>query len=163
MSRVGFSKSRLSRRSFLGGAAVMGGGFPLLGMGTRAFAQSKVDIVSWCVAGPRFEPPQKALIALFQKRHPNIGVTIETSPWGEFYQKVAVALAGGATQYDTIMHDYSLLPAQAGAVSLTPLDSYIDADPDFKKSVWSDVPENVLKLWSYKDKQYGLPPDGNTQ
>jgi multiple sugar transport system substrate-binding protein len=163
MSRLGFSGSKISRRSLLGGAAAAAGGLPLLGTRTPAFAQSKVDIVSWCVAGPRFEPPQKALIALFQKRHPNIEVTVETSPWGEFYQKVAVALAGGATQYDTIMHDYSVLPAQAGAGWLTPLDPYIDADPDFKKSVWSDVPENVLKLWSYKGKQHGLPPDGNTQ
>ena len=163
MSRVEFNGTGISRRSFIAGAAVGAGGLGLATKATRAFAQSKVDILSWCVAGPRFEPPQKALIALFQKRHPNIGVTIETSPWGEFYQKVAVALAGGATQYDTIMHDYSVLPAQAGAGWLTPLDAYIDADPDFKKSVWSDVPENVLNLWSNKGKQYGLPPDGNTQ
>jgi ABC-type glycerol-3-phosphate transport system substrate-binding protein len=153
-----------SRRTFMqrGLLGVTGSAFAL-GRSSRVFAQDVIEITSWCVSGPRFEIPQKALIPLFRKKFPNIAVKIVDSPWGQFYQNVAVALAGGATRYDTIFHDYLVIPAQAEAGWLTPLDEYLDADPAFKKSVLDDIPPNVIDLYTYKGALYALPPDANLQ
>lgn len=120
-------------------------------------------LTSWAIAGPRFEFPQRAVAKLFSKRFPEYNVRMTTSGWGEFYQKVGVALSSGSTQYDAIQHDYVVVPALAGAGWLEPLDDYLDRDKKFKESVESDIPKNVLDLYRYKGKLYGIPPDGNTQ
>jgi multiple sugar transport system substrate-binding protein len=165
MSNVNTLISRKrSRREFTKDALLGGAGAALaLSPAGHVRATENVEITSWCVSGPRFETSQLALIPLFNEKFPNYKVNILSSPWGEFYQKVSVALASGATQYDTVMHDYGVLPAQAGAGWLVPIDEWLDSDPEFKENVLADIPKNVMDLYRYKGELYGLPPDANLQ
>jgi multiple sugar transport system substrate-binding protein len=146
--------------SVAGGASLAGS---IAGLSRPGPSLAATTITSWAISGPRFEFPQSAVAKVFERRFPGNRISMTTSGWGEFYQKVAVALSSGSTQYDVIQHDYVVVPALAGAGWLEPLDDYLEKDKDFKESVERDIPKNVLDLYRYKGKLYGIPPDANTQ
>ena len=162
MSRVGFNGTRISRRSFIAGAAVGAGGLGLATKATRAFAQSKVDILSWCVAGPRFEPPQKALIALFQSHIPTSASRSRRAPREKFTRRWpwrSLAAPPNTTRSCTTIP--SCPPSGRRLVDAAR--RLYRRRSRLQEKRMERCSENVLNLWSYKGKQYGLPPDGNTQ
>ena len=82
--------------------------------------------------------------------------------------KTAVAMASKSDRYDVIFDDYNYSPQFIAEGALENLEPYLDKDPEFKKDILADIPENVLDLYRDKPaaqggKLYGLPPDSNCQ
>ena len=67
-----------------------------------------------------------------------------------------------------IFDDYNFSPQFIAEHALESLEPYLDRDPDYKKDILADIPENVMDLYRDKPaaqggKLYGLPPDSNCQ
>ncbi|MEA3150187.1 MAG: multiple sugar transport system substrate-binding protein [Gammaproteobacteria bacterium] len=161
----------LSRRSALRtiGAGGVGALAAFAGLSRSACAaDATTTIVSWASAGQRWEFPEKGVLPLFKKKFPNIDVQIFAEPIGDMLAKTAVAMASKSDRYDVIFDDYNYSPQFIAEGALENLDPYLDRDPEFKKDILSDIPENVLDLYRDKPaaeggKLYGLPPDSNCQ
>ena len=131
-------------------------------------ADAPTTIVSWASAGQRWEFPEKGVLPLFKKKFPNIDVQIFAEPIGDMLAKTAIAMASKSDRYDVIFDDYNYSPQFIAEGALENLEPYLDKDPDFKKDILADIPENVLDLYRDKPaaqggKLYGLPPDSNCQ
>ena len=147
------------------GATTLAGALGLNALSARA-ASSKV--VSWTINGPGGDITQKAVLPLFKKKFPDIGVDITSEPVGDFLAKVAVAMSAKSDRYDVICEDYNYVTQFSRAGSATSLEPYLEKDPAFRDDILSDIPENVLDL--YRDKPakeggrlYGLPYLANCQ
>lgn len=159
----------MDRRSVLRGATGLVAGTLASPMFVRsANAADVVDIVSWAGAGQRFGLTQSGMYPLFKENFPNINVQIATTPVADFLAKAAIAMSAKSDQYDTIQIDYVYLTQFIKQNALEPIEPFLDRDPEFKKNVLGDIPENVLD--TYRDKPlaqggtlYGLPPDSNVQ
>jgi ABC-type glycerol-3-phosphate transport system substrate-binding protein len=166
------NSNSLNRRRLLKGIAGAGGvvvaGPGLLGLGARSAHAEATTIVSWASAGQRWEFPQKGVYPLFQKKFPDITVQFTAEPISDMLPKTAVAMAAKSDRYDVIHDDYVFVPQFIAQNALESLEPYLDRDPDFKKDIFADIPENVLDLYRDKPvaqggKLYGLPPDSNAQ
>ena len=73
---------------------------------------------------------QKQFDALFMKRHPNIEIKAENTPWGDLRQKYLTQAAGGALPDISYIH-FSWAQQMAKAGLLKSLDDYIAAEKDF--------------------------------
>ena len=161
----------LSRRSALKrmGAGGLGALAASAGLsGAARSADAPTTIVSWASAGQRWEFPEKGVLPLFKKKFPNIDVQIFAEPIGDMLAKTAVAMASKSDRYDVIFDDYNYSPQFIAEGALENLEPYLDKDPEFKKDILADIPENVLDLYRDKPaaqggKLYGLPPDSNCQ
>ena len=161
----------LSRRSALkrmgaGGLGALAASAGLSGVARSADAPT--TIVSWASAGQRWEFPEKGVLPLFKKKFPNIDVQIFAEPIGDMLAKTAVAMGAKSDRYDVIFDDYNYSPQFIAEGALENLEPYLDKDPEFKKDILADIPENVLDLYRDKPvaqggKLYGLPPDSNCQ
>lgn len=162
--------SSLSRRHVLkgfagAGAATVAG--PSL-LGSIARSAEAATIVSWAPAGQRWELPQRGVYPLFQTKFPDITVKFAAEPIADMLPKTAVAMAAKSDRYDVIHDDYAFLPQFVAQNALESLEPYLDRDPEFKKDILADIPENVLDLYRDKPgaqggKLFGLPPDSNAQ
>jgi ABC-type glycerol-3-phosphate transport system substrate-binding protein len=103
-----------------------------------------------------------------QKKFPNIQVQFTAEPIADMLPKTAVAMASKSDRYDVIHEDYNFVPQFIAQHALEPLEPFLDSDPEYKKDILADIPENVLDLYRDKPaaqggKLYGLPPDSNCQ
>lgn len=73
---------------------------------------------------------QKQFDELFMKRHPNITIKAENTPWGDFRQKYLTQAAGNALP-DLIYVHFSWAQDFAKSGILKPLDDYIANEKDF--------------------------------
>src|SRR6266852_8058153 len=174
-ARLGTSpaRSRPTRRTALktlGGAGLAAIAAPsVLGLASRAaHGANPTTVVSLASAGQRWEFPQKGVYPLFQKKFPDIKVQIVAEPIADMLPKTAVAMASKSDRYDVIHEDYNFVPQFIAQRALEPLEPYLDKDPEYKKDLFADIPENVLDLYRDKPaaqggKLYGLPPDSNCQ
>jgi ABC-type glycerol-3-phosphate transport system substrate-binding protein len=173
MARGNWRKSNsgsLTRRSALkglGGAGIAALATPGLALFARG-AQAADSIVSWASAGQRWEFPQRGVYPLFQKKFPNIQVQFAAEPIADMLPKTAVAMASKSDRYDVIHEDYNFVPQFIAQHALEPLEPFLDSDPEYKKDILADIPENVLDLYRDKPaaqggKLYALPPDSNCQ
>ena len=162
----------LSRRTALKAAGTAGlvaaGAGTGLGGRPRQAEAATTTIVSWASAGQRWEYPEKGVYPLFQKKFPEINVQIVAEPIADMLPKTAIALASKSDRYDVIFDDYNFSPQFIAEHALESLEPYLDRDPDYKKDILADIPENVLDLYRDKPaaqggKLYGLPPDSNCQ
>jgi ABC-type glycerol-3-phosphate transport system substrate-binding protein len=159
----------LSRRSALKGLGAGGlGALASAGLPRYGSAQATTAIVSWASAGQRWEFPEKGVLPLFKEKFPHIDVQIFAEPIGDMLAKTAVAMASKSDRYDVIFDDYNYSPQFIAEGALENLEPYLDKDPEYKKEILSDIPENVLDLYRDKPakaggKLYGLPPDSNCQ
>jgi ABC-type glycerol-3-phosphate transport system substrate-binding protein len=113
-------------------------------------------------------PRKKGVLPLFKQKFPHIDVQIFAEPIGDMLAKTAVAMASKSDRYDVIFDDYNYSPQFIAEGALENLEPYLDKDPEYKKEILSDIPENVLDLYRDKPakaggKLYGLPPDSNCQ
>lgn len=127
----------LSRRDFLRGAALVSGGLALAACAPKPAATAAAP------AGPKpltTEPITlrmwhwdnymadgwKPVTAKFTEKYPNIKVAIEMTEYGEYSQKVAAAIAGGAVPdvTGTIAEHFTNM---AGQGQLTDLKPFIDS------------------------------------
>lgn len=73
---------------------------------------------------------QKQFDELFMKRHPNITITAENSPWGDLLQKYTTQAAGGALPDISYIH-FSWAQQMIKSGLLQSLDDYIAQEKDF--------------------------------
>ena len=73
---------------------------------------------------------QKQFDALFMKRHPNITITAENTPWGDLLQKYTTQAAGGALPDMSYIH-FSWAQQMVKSGLLKSLDEFIGVEKDF--------------------------------
>jgi multiple sugar transport system substrate-binding protein len=91
----------------------------------------------------------------FKKRHPNIEVRRESSPFDQFLTKYMAQAAGG-TLPDVLYNHYSWTQNLIGNQVLQPLDDYIGRTPEFDMD---DIPQRGLGYFKRDGRLYGLPTD----
>lgn len=89
----------------------------------------------------------------FMRAHPDIQVTFEYSPWGNFTQALSVAIGGGNAPDVATWIDDQRIPQLAANGFLTPLDNSIKAS----QLDMGSVDPVALASNRYKGKLYGLP------
>jgi multiple sugar transport system substrate-binding protein len=91
----------------------------------------------------------------FKKRHPNIEIKRETSPFDQYLTKYMAQAAGGGLP-DVMYTHYSWAQNFIANDVFQPLDDYIAKTPEFDKA---DLPENALGFFERDGKLFGLPTD----
>jgi multiple sugar transport system substrate-binding protein len=154
---------KLSRRDFLHGAALVSGGLALAACAPKPAATAAAP------AGPKplsTEPITlrmwhwdnymadgwKPVIDAFTAKYPNLKVSIEMTEYGEYSQKVAASIAGGAVPdvTGTIAEHFTNM---AGQGQLTALKPYIDSN----KFPIDDFNAGNLSQNSWKGELLSIP------
>jgi multiple sugar transport system substrate-binding protein len=99
----------------------------------------------------------KQSIDQFMKLHPNIHVTIEQVPWGQYWQKLDTEFAAGDAP-DVFWDHLAYFPQfvqQGELMNLSPLIKQNNID-------MSQYYPALVKEWTYNGNIYGLPKDWDT-
>jgi multiple sugar transport system substrate-binding protein len=99
----------------------------------------------------------KLSIAQFMKLHPNIHVTIEQTPWAQYWQKLGTEFAAGNAP-DVFWNHLAYYPQfvqQGQLMDLAPLIKQDNVD-------MSQYYSQLTQEWTYKGGVYGLPKDWDT-
>jgi len=116
---------------------------------------TKVQITvahSWEAA---FWPRQTQFDTLFMKRHPNISVVTENTPFSNYLQKYVTQAAGG-TLPDVMYCQYAWAQQFITQDAFYPLDDYIAKQPDFNMD---DFTAPSLGFYKRSGKLYGVAYD----
>jgi len=100
-------------------------------------------------------PAMQKIIAAFEAQNPAITVTIQQTPWADYWTKLQAAASGGSAP-DVFWMNGPNFQLYAANNVLRPL---TDTDPHPDTSVY---PPALAKLYQYKNVQYGLPKDFDT-
>lgn len=98
---------------------------------------------------------QQQFDQLFMKRHPNIVIQAENTPWGNFLQKYLAQAAGG-TLPDILYCHFSWAQQLISQGLIGSLDDYISKQPDFNSS---DFTKPSMGFYRHKGQQYGIAYD----
>jgi multiple sugar transport system substrate-binding protein len=133
----------------LGGCAVGNGGASTAN-GEPELSKKPVTIsLYWWGAGARVTSTEAA-VKLFETKHPNITVKLQSADWGSYWDKLATTVAGGnapdVMQFDQL---YVASYAQRGAIA--------DLNAYSKYLSTSDLSKNVRDTGEYKGKLYAVP------
>lgn len=125
----------------------------LAGCGSRKPNVTTIRFTSW---GNEVEEANlRALVTEFEKRHPNIRVEIEITPWARMFDKLMISSAGGRPP-DVTRISSEWFPPIAAKGLLEPLDDYIKRDnydlDDF-------YPESIEGWGRYNGILYEIPTD----
>jgi len=98
------------------------------------------------------EPAYRQALDLFMEQNPNIKVTIEVVPWGDYWTKLKTQAAGEVMPdlFWTYIGPIPDLAEKNLLYDLTPLTDQVDM---------SKYNETLVKNLQYKGKTYGLPKD----
>ncbi|EPZ52848.1 ABC transporter substrate-binding protein [Alicyclobacillus acidoterrestris] len=107
---------------------------------------------SWWTSPQRTAETKKA-IALFEKKYPNIHVTLEYTGWSGYWSKLATESAGGS-EPDVMQMDASRLAEYITKGQLADLSSNQTIDT-------SAIPKNILQLGDMNGKLYAIPAGVN--
>jgi multiple sugar transport system substrate-binding protein len=99
----------------------------------------------------------KQSIAEFMKQHPNIHVTIEQTPWAQYWQKLNTELVAGNAP-DVFWDHLAYFPQFAQQGELMNLSPLIQQD----KVDMTQYYPTLVKEWTYNGDIYGLPKDWDT-
>jgi trehalose/maltose transport system substrate-binding protein len=105
------------------------------------------------IAGAGATDTRTVLISAFEKKYPNIHVTLTSAPTNTDTNRATLAteISGGSATPDVFMGDV-IWPAQFGAHQLAvPLSDYLP------QSYWAAFAPGLVKGASYKGKVYGSP------
>ncbi|MFI6786347.1 ABC transporter substrate-binding protein [Nonomuraea sp. NPDC050383] len=116
---------------------------------------SKVTITVAITADVIAEVRNAQFDFFFRKRHPNIEIKRETSPFDAYLTKYMAQAAGGSMP-DVIYTHYSWAQNFIANDVFEPLDPYIARTPAFDKD---DLPVKALGFYERDGKLYGLPTD----
>jgi multiple sugar transport system substrate-binding protein len=146
----------LSRRSFI---SAIGVGLLLVTTacgGGDAAGNEKVEL-SYRIWDKNQQPAMQQIVDQFQAANPNIRVTIQVTPSAEYWTKLqADATAGSAPDVFWMNGPNAQFYASNGV--LLPLsDTLEDNGVDL-----ANYPESLTRIYSYQDKQYGVPKDFDT-
>jgi len=116
-------------------------------------ASEKVVLKYWTPWGATYQEMQKQILDKFNETHPNIKAEYVYVSWTGFQQKIMTSVAAG-TPPDVVVTWFSSRMAPMAALGiLTPLDDFLEGDPELN-------PENVYPgAWNqaiYKGKKYGF-------
>ncbi len=115
--------------------------------------RKKITFAIWDeVQQPVFED----IVKEFEKENPEIDVTLQLTPWSQYWTKLDAAMGAGTAADIFWMNTF--MPKYANAGVLEPLDSYIEKD----KMDMSNYEEVVADMYNYNNVQYGLPKGMDT-
>ena len=157
----------VSRRRFLGLAAMTGAGVALSGCGGTSTPEQagsfgsgssydgpKVTLQFWNGFTGGDGPFMQEMVKRFSAENPKVTVKMNVLQWADYYSKVPNAVASGAGPDIGIMH-IDQLATNAARQVIIPLDEVSDAlkleESDFNPVVWN--------AGVYQDRRYGIPLD----
>jgi ABC-type glycerol-3-phosphate transport system substrate-binding protein len=156
----------LTRRRLLERGAALGLG-ATLGFAARRAAGATGEVSVYCSAGQRWELPQRGVLPLFEKAHPDIKVRLRPLPHSEAATKVQITMSSKTDAFDVVFTDFGQWPALHAIGAMTDLQPYIEKDPAWRDDYFSDVPQAISRLFRVPAQPngtlYGLVPDGNAQ
>ena len=121
-----------------------------------ATAQDQVTI-TYAIWDNNQLPAHEQIIAAFEADHPNIHVDAQVVPWGNYWDKLQTAVAGGEA-YDVFWMNGPNFPVYASKGVLMDIQKNVAAD----KLDMTVYPESLVNLYSYDGDVYGLPKDFDT-
>jgi multiple sugar transport system substrate-binding protein len=127
------------------------------GCGGGSSSSSGVVNLTYALWDQNEEVGYKQSVAQFMQQHPNIHVTIELTPWGQYWQKLGTEFAGGNAP-DVFWDHLAYYPqfVQLGQLmNLSPLIKQDNID-------MSQYYPTLVKQWTYNGNVYGLPKDWDT-
>lgn len=105
-----------------------------------------------------FEAPGiKKIAEEFTKENPNIKVSVEITPWDQYWTKLEAAATGGKAADIMIMHSNESHKYMSNGVLLKLDDIVENKDVDL-----DNYYEGISDLYSYEGSQYGIPKDVST-
>src|SRR6266700_5894787 len=127
------------------------------GCGGGSSSSSRVVNLTYALWDQNEEVGYKQSVAQFMQQHPNIHVTIELTPWAQYWQKLGTEFAGGNAP-DVFWDHLAYYPqfVQLGQLmNLSPLIKQDNID-------MSQYYPTLVKKWTYNGNVYGLPKDWDT-
>ena len=128
----------------------------LLGFSVLAAASAQTTI-SYAIWDNNQLPAHQQIAAAFEKEHPDIKVDIQVVPWGNYWDKLQTAVAGGEA-YDVFWMNGPNFPVYASKGVLLDLQDQVAAD-SVDMSVY---PQSLIDLYTFDGDVYGLPKDFDT-
>lgn len=116
---------------------------------------SKVSITVAHAWDSTFLERQKQFDQFFTERHPNIGVTIENTAWGDFQKKYVTAAAGGSLP-DLMYQHFSWIQTFIRQNVFHNLSDYLGKQDDFNLD---DFTKPSTTPFRYNDALYAIPYD----
>jgi multiple sugar transport system substrate-binding protein len=118
-------------------------------------SSSKTVTVSYFTfsAAPDHLNTLKALIGIFEKKHPNIQISFQTAPYSDYFTKLQTQIAGGQAP-DTFELDYGTFYSYATSGALLNLSKIAKTDPTFKPGIFYP---KAYSAFTVGKTQFGLP------
>jgi len=116
---------------------------------------SKTVTVSYFTfsAAPDHLNTLKALIQIFEKKHPNIQISFQTAPYADYFTKLQTQIAGGQAP-DAFELDYGTFYGYASSGALLNLSKVAKTDPSFNPGIYYPKAYSAFALGK---TQFGLP------
>jgi len=118
-------------------------------------SSSKTVTVSYFTfsAAPDHLNTLKALIGIFEKKHPNIQISFQTAPYSDYFTKLQTQIAGGQAP-DTFELDYGTFYGYATSGALLNLSKVAKTDPTFNAGIFYP---KAYSAFAVGKTQFGLP------
>ena len=120
------------------------------------FARDEVTI-TYAIWDNNQLPAHEQIMDAFMAANPGIKVEIQVVPWGNYWEKLQTAVAGGEA-YDVFWMNGPNFPVYASKGVLMNLQDLVDAG-EVDPSVY---PASLVNLYSYEGNLYGVPKDFDT-
>jgi multiple sugar transport system substrate-binding protein len=102
-------------------------------------------------------PTIQVIIDNFEKVHPSIKVTLEVTPWAQYWTKLETAATGGSLADVFWMNGPNIIKYASNGV-VSPITNQIKADSvDMSK-----YPSALVQMYSYNGDNYAIPKDFDT-
>lgn len=99
------------------------------------------------------QPGMEAIAAKYMEAHPDVKISVQVTPWEEYWAKMTAAAEGGALPDVFWMHSNNFYVFAEAGTMLDLSDLGIDYSP---------YPEGITKLYQFEDKQLAVPKDYDT-
>jgi len=99
----------------------------------------QVELEVWHTSEHELDP----IIEAYESANPNVTVKLQYYPWGDFFEKLEIAYAGGAPP-DVHRQDDDEIPYYAQRGILTPLEDYILDKLDREALYWSLIESTMI-------------------
>lgn len=119
-----------------------------------ALAATKPTELRFAIWDSFQQPAAQQIINKFEANNPDIKITIELTPWDQYWVKLSAAASGGVVA-DVFWMSMEAVSTYAKNGLIEPIDSYLQGT-----SVdLSDYPEYAANSFNVNGKQYGIPRD----
>lgn len=100
-------------------------------------------------------PGMKAIADAFMEKNPNIKVKVESTPWGQYWTKLEAGATGKNMPDVFWMHGNEANRYMSNEALL----DLSDLVKDSKELDISKYPKDIVEMYSYEGKNYGIPKD----